>query len=76
MKKPPKERSDVFEQVRAILAENFDCGLAIVSWEEQGATCHMEIKFGNEYAVQTLARDADEILWPAEEDEDEEEAEA
>jgi hypothetical protein len=75
MKKPPKDRSDVFAQVRQILAENFDCGLAIVSWEEQGTTCHMEIKFGNEYAVQTLARDADEILWPAE-DEDEEEAEA
>jgi hypothetical protein len=76
MKKPPKDRSDVLAQVRQILAENFDCGLAIVSWEEQGVTCHMEIKFGNEYAVQTLARDADEILWPAEEDEDEEEAEA
>jgi hypothetical protein len=36
----------------------------------------MEVKFGNEYALQSLARDADEILWPEEEDEDEEEAEA
>jgi hypothetical protein len=76
MKKPPKDRSDVLEQVRAMLAENFDCGLAIVSWEESGATSHMEIKFGNEYALQSLARDADQILWPEEEDEDEEEAEA
>jgi hypothetical protein len=76
MKKPPKDRSDVLEQVRATLAENFDCGLAIVSWEESGVTSHMEIKFGNEYALQSLARDADEILWPEEEDEDEEEAEA
>jgi hypothetical protein len=76
MKKMPKDRSDVFAQVRQILAENFDCGLAIVSWEEEGITCHMEIKFGNEYAVRQLARDADEILWPVEEDEDEEEAEA
>jgi hypothetical protein len=74
-KSPPKDRSDVLEQVRAILAENFDCGLAIVSWEEEGITCHMEVKFGNEYAVRQLARDADEILWPVE-DEDEEEAEA
>jgi hypothetical protein len=76
MKKPPKDRSDVLEQVRAMLAENFDCGLAIVSWEESGVTSHMEVKFGNEYALQSLARDADQILWPEEEDEDEEEAEA
>ena len=75
--KAPKERSDVMTEVRKILAENFDCGLAIVSWEEQGETCHMNIKFGHEYALHTLARDADEILWPQEEDEDEdEEAEA
>jgi hypothetical protein len=76
MKKPPKDRSDVLLQVRQILAENFDCGLAIVSWEEAGITCHMEIKFGNEYAIRQLARDADEILWPVEEDEEEEEEEA
>jgi hypothetical protein len=36
----------------------------------------MDIKFGNEYALQSLARDAEEILWPVDEDEDEEEAEA
>jgi hypothetical protein len=74
MKKPPKDRSDVLEQVRAMLAENFDCGLAIVSWEESGVTSHMEVKFGNEYALQSLARDADEILWPVEDDEEEAEA--
>jgi hypothetical protein len=71
---PPKDRADILVEVRKILAENFDCGLAIVSWEEQGLTSHMEVKFGNEYALQSLARDADEILWPVEDDEEEAEA--
>jgi hypothetical protein len=78
---PPKGRVEIIEEVRKMLTEHFDCGIVIVSWEEQGTTYHLQSKFGNEYAVRTLARDADEILWPTEEededeDEDEEEAEA
>jgi hypothetical protein len=76
MKKPPKNRKDAIEEARKILVDNFDCGLAIVSWEEQGKTFHMEIKFGNDYATRMLAQDADDILWPMLDDEDEEEAEA
>ena len=76
MKKPPKNRKEIVEEVRKILVENFDCGLAIVSWEEQGETFHMEIKFGNDYATRMIAQDADDILWPMLDDEDEEEAEA
>jgi hypothetical protein len=72
---PPADRSTVMEQVRALLADHFDCGLSVVSWEEQGTTFHMEVKFGNHYAVRQLARDAEEILFPIEEDEDEEEEE-
>ncbi len=77
-KSAPKDRKDVLEDVRKILAENFDCGLVIVSWESQGETFHMETKWGNDYATRTLARDADEILWPCEDEdeEDEEEEEA
>jgi hypothetical protein len=74
------------EQVRSLLAEHFDVGLFIVSWEDAGTTFHMESKYGNDYAVRELTRRAEELLWPAEfedddilwgddEDDDEEEKE-
>ena len=85
-KKAPPDRTQIIEQVRANLAEHFDCGLLIVSWESEGTTFHMETKHGNEYALRELARRAPELLWPAEfedddilwdddEDDDEEEKE-
>lgn len=72
---PPPDRSEILSQVRQILAEHFDCGIVIVSWEDGGETFHMHTKHGNEYACRSLAGDAEVILWP-DEDEDEEEAEA
>ena len=86
MPKAPATREKLLEQVRATLAEHFEVGLLIVSWEEEGTTYHMETKHGNDYALRELARRADELLWPAEfedddilwdddEDDDEEEKE-
>ena len=86
MAKAPATREKLLEQVRATLAEHFEVGLLIVSWEEEGTTFHMETKHGNDYALRELARRADELLWPAEfedddilwdddEDDDEEEKE-
>jgi hypothetical protein len=85
-KKQPPDRTQILEQCRATLAEHFEVGLLIVSWEEEGTTFHMETKHGNDYALRELARRADELLWPAEfedddilwgddEDDDEEEKE-
>jgi hypothetical protein len=67
---PPKDREAVMEQVRSLLAEHFDVGLFIVSWEDNATTFHMESKFGNDYAVRELTRRAEELLWPAEYEED------
>ena len=69
---PPKDRSEILTHVRQILAEHFDCGFLIVSWEEIGVTYHMHGKHGNDYACRSLASDAEVILWPLEDEEDEE----
>ena len=67
----PPDRESVMEQVRSLLAEHFDVGLFVVSWEDAGTTFHMESKFGNDYAIRELTRRAEELLWPGEfEDED------
>jgi hypothetical protein len=58
------------EQVRSLLAEHFDVGLFIVSWEDAGTTFHMESKYGNDYAVRELTRRAEELLWPADYEDD------
>jgi hypothetical protein len=60
-------------QVRQILAEHFEVGVCVVSWEDQGTTFDMDFKFGNSHAARALARDAEEILWPIEADDEEEE---
>ena len=75
---PPKDREAVMLQARALLAEHFDVGVCVVSWEDEGTTYDMDFKFGNSHAARALARDAEEILWPIEEEEteDEEEEEA
>jgi len=70
---PPPDREAVMTQVRQTLAEHFDCGVCVVSWEDQGTTFDMDFKFGNSHAARALARDAEEILWPLEEETDEEE---
>ena len=75
--KSPPDRETIMLQVRQTLAEHFDCGVVIVSWEDAGETYHMHSKHGNEYACRSLAGDAEVILWPDEDDdEEEEEAEA
>ena len=76
--KPPRptDRDAIFEQVRALLAETYDCGICLCSWEEQGVTYHAYLKFGNDYAAEKLTEKAHEIIFPYEdetEDEDEEE---
>lgn len=74
---PPKDREAVMTQVRQLLAEHFDVGVCVVSWEDEGTTYDMDFKFGNSHAARALAREAEEILWPLEEEtEDEEEEEA
>jgi hypothetical protein len=35
----------------------------------------MDLKFGNDYAARALCREADEILWPYETEDDEEDDE-
>ena len=70
MPKAPATREKLLEQVRATLAEHFEVGLLIVSWEEEGTTFHMETKHGNDYALRELARRAPELLWPADYEDD------
>jgi hypothetical protein len=62
-------------QVRSLLAEHFDVGIAVVSWEDEGTTYYMDFKFGNDYAARAITREAEDILWPYEPDEDEEDDE-
>ena len=71
----PPDREAVMTQVRQILAEHFEVGVCVVSWEDQGTTFDMDFKFGNSHAARALARDAEEILWPIEEEETDDEEE-
>jgi len=70
---PPKDREAVMMQARALLAEHFAHGICVVSWEDEGTTYNMDFKFGNDYAAKALAREAEDLLWPIDEEEDEEE---
>lgn len=70
-KKAPPDRTQILEQVRATLAEHFDVGFLVVSWESEGTTFHMETKCGNDYALRELARRAPELLWPTDYEDDE-----
>ena len=72
---PPPDREAVMLQVRQLLAEHFEVGVCVVSWEDAGTTFDMDFKFGNSHAARALARDAEEILWPIEEEETDEEEE-
>jgi hypothetical protein len=72
---PPKDREAIMLQVRSLLAEHFDVGIAVVSWEDEGTTYYMDIKYGNDYAAKSLCREAEDMLWPYEPDEDEEDEE-
>lgn len=74
-KRKTESRKAVLERVRKELVEQFDVGLAIVSWEEGGTTYHMDLKFGNQYAVEALADRTSDILFPLEDEENEEEEE-
>lgn len=71
----PPDREAVMLQVRQILAEHFEVGVCVVSWEDQGTTYDMDFKFGNSHAARNLAREAEDILWPMEEEEEEEDDE-
>jgi hypothetical protein len=72
-KRKPATRKAVLERIRKELVEQFDVGLAVVSWEEGGETFHMDFKFGNQYAVEALADRTSDILFPFEDEEEEEE---
>jgi len=72
MKKPPKDRMQAIANARELLADFFDAGICVMSWEEEGMTYEMHFSIGNHYACETLARRAEEIIFPCEEDEDEE----
>lgn len=72
---PPKDREAVMLQVRQILAEHFEVGVCVVSWEDAGTTYDMDFKFGNSHAARNLAREAEDILWPLEEEEEDDEEE-
>ena len=71
----PPDREAVMLQVRQILAEHFEVGVCVVSWEDQGTTYDMDFKFGNSHAARNLAREAEDILWPMEEEEEEDDEE-
>lgn len=73
-KRKAESRKAVLERIRKELVDQFDVGLAVVSWEEGGETFHMDLKFGNQYAVEALADRTSDILFPYEEEEEEEEA--
>jgi len=66
-------RKAVLERIRKELVDQFDCGLAVVSWEESGTTYHMDLKFGNQYAVEALADKTSDILFAIEVDNEAEE---
>ena len=72
-KRKAESRKAVLERIRKELVDQFDVGLAVVSWEESGTTYHMDLKFGNQYAVEALADRTSDILFPYEEEEEEEE---
>lgn len=72
---PPPDREAIMTQVRQILAEHFEVGVCVVSWEDAVTTYDMDFKFGNSHAARALARDAEEILWPIEEEETDDEEE-
>ena len=59
----PPDREAVMTQVRQILAEHFEVGVCVVSWEDQGTTFDMDFKFGNSHAARALA---DRCRWSGE----------
>lgn len=69
---PPPNRAAIVDQIRQLAADHFDCGLVVFSWEEGGETFHMETHFGNRYAVESLSEKTTELLFPFEEDDEEE----
>jgi acyl-CoA reductase-like NAD-dependent aldehyde dehydrogenase len=72
---PPEDREAVLLKVRNILAEHFDVGICVVSWEGDGKTYYMDFKFGNEYAAKAIAQECEDLLWPCDDFEDDEEEE-
>lgn len=72
----PADRAAIVDKIRQLAADHFDCGLVVFSWEEGGETFHMETHFGNRYAVESLSEKTTELLFPFEDDEEDEEAEA
>lgn len=50
------------EEVRKLLAEWFDVGYAVVSWQDGKETMYDSLQFGNQFALRGLANDCDVIL--------------
>ena len=72
---PPTDREAIMLQVRDLLAEHFDVGIAVVSWEDGGETYFMDFKFVHDYAARAITREAEDMLWPYEEEDEEEDDE-
>ena len=68
MKHPLEQK---LAEARKLLADQFDHGIAIVSWEEDGQTMYLETQFGNGFACEKLAERAVDLLFPEEEFDDE-----
>jgi len=73
MKKMEKSREAVMVEVRKLLSEHFDAGFTVVTWEHEGDTLNSEIKFGNRYAIEGLLDQAQDIIHPPEDEDEEEE---
>jgi hypothetical protein len=73
MKKMEKSREVVMAEVRKLLSEHFDAGFAIVTWEHEGETLRSDLKFGNHYALSGLLDQANDIINPPEDEDEEEE---
>lgn len=59
----PKNRESAMERARDLLADFFDAGVVIMTWEEQGKTYEMHLTIGNDYACESVARRAEEIIY-------------
>ena len=71
-----KEKEEVLTRVRQILAEHFEHGFVICSWEDSADTYQMHTRWGNSYAIEKLCEKSTDIIFPDDEEEETEEEEA
>jgi predicted site-specific integrase-resolvase len=61
-------RISTMESAKIALSEMFDAGMAVVTYEEAGTTYHHSISFGNQYAVECLVNNVQDIIYGEDED--------